>query len=80
MPSRFNHVTVYIRSSFQRLNNIPLYVHVIFCFFHLSVGRHLGCFCLLVIVSNAIILIGVKILRNLILICLCIHLEAGWAG
>ena len=40
--------------SFLRLSNISLYEHSIFLCIHLSVDGHLGCFHLLVIVSNVV--------------------------
>ena len=44
--SRFIHVVACVRISFlfKRLNNIPLYVYITFCFIHSSTDGHSGCF------------------------------------
>lgn len=74
--SRFIHVVVFIWTlfSFLWLNNIPFYMYATLLFIHISVEGHVGCFHLLVIVSNAAIYIVKSLFSVLLSICLRVEL------
>ena len=53
MPSISIHIATKTKISFFSWpSGIPLCVYTYICFFHSTVDRHLGCFCILAIINN----------------------------
>ena len=64
MPSKFVHVVINDKISFQLLKNILLYIHTTFSLF---INGHLGCCPFLVIVNNAAVNMGYRYIFKLVL-------------